>query len=199
MMKEMSDYVNGIKPYHFKELKGKVDILNSIYDSTSEIEGEIRINEISNFHHLPEESNDEITPDEIASEQTSFPEKTQLDMNELLGDISGGNISSNSQKKIAPSVKKNISVVWKQVFVKQVKDYLYPEILSRKSMTQENVIKIFDRKFLKQVPDCDKVKTETTRPIYHAKVHKLIYNNWIKSGLIEFHNGIYTVVKNNQA
>lgn len=172
---------------------GKIDF------NYNEIKAGMRFYEMSIGHNLSEETFYETTDDEFIPKQISLPEKAQLDMSELLCELLGEVGADNVQEETATVVKKTVSGVWKQNFIKDVKDYLYPELLNRKSMTQENVIKIFERKFLKQVPDCDKIKTETTRPVYYSKVHKLIYNNWIKAGLVEFHNGIYTVVKINQA
>ena len=182
----LSDYTSGKKDFNYNEIKGGMTFYEmSIGQNLSE--------------ETFDETTDETTDDELIPEQTSLPEKTQFDMSDFLNELLS-EVSANSfQKETAIDVKKTVSVVWKKNFVKEVKDYLYSELFNRKSMTQENVIKIFDQKFLNQVPDCDKKKTETTRPIDYSKVHKLIYNNWIKSGLVEFHNSIYTVVKKNQA
>ena len=178
----LSDYTSGKKDFNYAEIKGGMTFF-----------------EMSIGHNLSDETIDETIDDGIIPEQTSSPEKAQLSIDQLLDELPDDSIADNVHIETATVKKKIVSGVWKQNFVNEVKDFLYPELLKRKSMTKANLIKAFDSKFYKQVPDCDKIKTKSTRPVYHSKVHKLIYNNWIKTGLIEFNNDIYNVVKNNQA
>ena len=183
----LSDYTSGKIDFNYNEIKAGM-----------------RFYEMSIGHNLSEETFDEesneesITPSEPSYEMFNSHGLLELPSEDSADDDFADSTDSNQDR--TPIVENKIdSRVWSQNFCKQVKDYLYPELISKRSYTQENIFKYFDKKFYKSVPAGDKIKTNNSRPKYHDKIHKLIYNNWIISNEMQFTNGIYTVVKKNQA
>jgi hypothetical protein len=193
MMAVMSDYVNGIKPYNFRELKGKVDLVSMMLESAHEIE-----------------ENSSLTPD-ILNNQPAKSVESKIELSDAhlggLYNLDEYLTELPHEAKVTDSIKENESSDedtlktetfkrWPQEFVDRLVTWSFDVIKTNRSISQDSIAKMFLAKFEDEIPENEKKSIGKNRPMYINKLHKNIYNNLIKkNGSVEFDNNMYWYVK----
>ena len=189
MMTVMTQYVNKEKTYNFLELKGAVEFASLM------LENEFKVEDTSSAVQLI--SNIQ-PPKSIESAKDSSNEN--FDGLYYLMSESSNEVKDTSTEEDEPSNKATPESEtfkrWPQEFVNRIVAWSLNVIKSERSITQDNIAKMFLAKFDNEIPEHEKKSIGKNRPAYINKLHKNIYNNLIKkNGSVEFDQNKYWYVK----
>jgi hypothetical protein len=192
MMTVMTQYVNKEKTYNFLELKGAVEFASLMLENAFKVEDiPYAAQEFSNTMHDKSIESAKDSPNEHFNGLYYF--------NEYLSE------SSNEAKDTSIQEDKPLSeetlvtetfTRWPRELVDRIVLWSIDIIRSERSITQNNIAKMFLANFGSEIPEREKKSTGKNRAMYINKLHKNIYNNLIKkNGSVEFDKNTYWYVK----
>jgi len=173
----LAEYVNGKKDFNL-----------------AEIEGGIHMYKISSSYASPVDNVEVVSMNSKTPLVESYENENDFANHEVYEVESKSETSDTADVVIEDNFSK-VDKKWPQDFVNQITDFALEKITEKKSLTKPEMVAAFDKKFLSQIPDSDKIKIGKSQPKYVSKLHKNIYNKLILSKKAEFNNGIYTLVK----
>jgi len=177
----LAEYVSGKKDFNLAEIEGGIHMfkISSSYilpvDNVEVVLVDSKTSHVKSF-----EITEDIAPHEV------YEIESESDSLDFVDDVTDDDVSKTDKK-------------WSQSFVNQITGFTLEKLTEKKSLTKSEMVAAFDKKFLNQIPDSDKIKIGKSQPKYVSKLHKNIYNKLIKHNKAEFNNGIYTIVKQHSA
>jgi hypothetical protein len=183
LLRFLAGYVNGEKDFNIDEIKGGIKMYEMNLQSSTE----------SNQAQVETESS-------VSDSSNNKKNKSYVNLEFDLHDI-GGELEpvDNNVPQQSSNSKRTTENKWSQKFVDEISLFALEAITKKRCLPQQELIKLFDKKFYAKVPESDKIQENKARPKYIDKVHKSIYNNLIKSDKVEYVNGSYLIIRKESA